>query len=79
MSQQHYSVKEEFEVTLVVKVKLKSISNYFHMSDFQIEDNIEDVKSNMKKHLLNKICGEFDGVEDLSYGVDYWDFEVESI
>ena len=79
MSQQYYSVNEEFEVTLVVKVRLKSISNYFHMSETQIEDNIEDAKLNMKEHLLNKICNEFTGVEDLSYGVDYWNFEVELI
>ena len=75
MANQHYDVNEEFEVNLRLKVKLKSISNYYYLSEEQIKSNIETAKEEMEEFLKNKIAKEYRS-EDLTERVDYWNFEV---
>lgn len=71
MSNQHYTVNEEFEVELKVKVKLSDISTYNYLSVEQTQEQIHEAKKNMKKRLLNKLCNTYYQEENLSFGVDW--------
>jgi len=75
MSSNHYSVDEEFEVTIAVKVKLKTITNYHQMSEEIIYECASNIKENMTQHLKDKITTEF-YQEDLSCMCDGCNFEV---
>lgn len=75
MSSNNYSVDEEFEVTIAVKVKLKTITNYHQMSEDILDECVSDIKENMTQHLKDKITNEF-YQEDLSCMCDGCNFEV---
>lgn len=74
MSNKHYSINEEFEVTLKVTVKIKSCSNYTKLSTSEIHSNIEDFKDSIEKHLEEKLINDY--TDDVTYGVDYWSYEI---
>lgn len=75
MSSNHYSVDEDFEVTISVKVKLKTITNYHQMSEYRLSECVSDIKENMTQHLKDKITNEF-YQEELSDMCDGCNFEV---
>ena len=59
MANKHYKVDEEFEITLKVKVKVGSISNYFPMDDNEIKEEIEEFKNSIGKHLEDKLKNDY--------------------
>jgi len=76
MANKHYQINEEFEVTLKLKVTIKQCSNYNHLNELQIADNVTDFKNEIKEHIENKIKDEYYR-EEVTLGVDDWTYEVE--
>ena len=76
MANRHYQINEEIEVTLKLKVKIKQCSNYQHLNELQLADNVTDFKKEIKEHLENKIKNEYYR-EEVTIGVDDWTYEVE--
>lgn len=76
MSNKHYSVDEEFEVDLTVKVKLKSISNYAALNERDQIWAIEAFKQDIEEWLLDRIAENYYN-EDVNEKVDYYSFEVK--
>lgn len=75
MANKHYSINEEFEVTLNVKVKLNQISNYFSLNETDIKDAVEDIKSKMKEYLESELKKDYSRADIIDY-VDYITFEI---
>lgn len=75
MANKHYTVEEEVEIHLTVKVKLKSISNYERLNASRITEEIEAAKSELPNFLLKKLQGSHQQ-QELTNFVDYWDFDV---
>ena len=76
MANRHYPINEEIEVTLKLKVTIKQCSNYHHLNELQIADNVTDFKNEIREHLENKIKDEYYR-EEVTLGVDDWTYEVE--
>ena len=76
MANRHYQINEEIEVTLKLKVNIKKCSNYYHLNELQLADNVTDFKNEIKEHLENKIKDEYYR-EEVTIGVDDWTYEVE--
>lgn len=76
MANRHYQINEEIEVTLKLKVNIKQCSNYQHLNELQLADNVTDFKNEIKEHLENKIKDEYYR-EEVTIGVDDWTYEVE--
>ena len=76
MANRHYQINEEIEVTLKLKVKIKQCSNYQHLNELQLADNVTDFKNEIKEHLENKIKDEYYR-EEVTIGVDDWTYLVE--
>jgi len=76
MANKHYSLDEEIELTLKVKVKLKNISNYHPLNQEDIDFQINEFKSEISEHLLrDKLVNEYQQ-EEVTDGVDWWNYEV---
>jgi len=75
MANKHYRLDEEFEVTIKVKVKLESCSDYQHVSNIRLEENVEDFKSEIGNHLKGKLTNYY-GREEVTDNIDDWTFEV---
>ena len=75
MANRTYTIEEEFEVTLTLKVKVKQISTYFSLTESGIKDTIESFKQEITDHLKSKVTGDY--FEEVTLGVDYWKFDVE--
>jgi hypothetical protein len=76
MANQHYPIKEEFEVTIKVKVRNIEISTYQHLNELQQADNIKDFKQEISNHLKQKLNDSY-YQQEVTDGVDWWSFEVE--
>jgi len=76
MSNKHYDIQEEIEITLKVKVKINKCSDYNHLNELQLADNVADFKSQIGEHLRNKLVDEYQR-EEVTMGVDDWSFDVE--
>lgn len=77
MANRKYDVDKEFEISLNLKVKVSQISNYFHLSEENIKNVLEDVKLNLKESLLNRICQGYEFNGDLTDMVDYIMYSIE--
>lgn len=76
MANKHYYPNEEIEVTLKLKVKIKTCSNYNPLNKEQLSEQVQDFKSEINEHLLGKLRNEY-YQEDVTIGVDGWSYEVE--
>ena len=76
MANQHYPIKEEFEVTIKVKVRNIEISTYPHLNEMEKADNIKDFKQEISNHLKQKLNNSY-YQQEVTNGVDWWSFEVE--
>jgi hypothetical protein len=77
MANRKYDIDKEFEISLDLKVKVSQISNYFHLSEQDIENVLEDIKINLKELLLNRICQGQEFNDDLTKMVDYIMYSIE--
>ncbi len=75
MANKHYQIKEEFEVTIKVKVKNIQISNYQQLNELQQADNVKDFKQEISNHLKQKL-NDIYSQQEVTSGVDWWSFEV---
>jgi hypothetical protein len=74
MANRHYSVNKECDITLNFKIRVKSISNYYHLTEENITQVLDNLENELKSHFLWKISQE-SRIEDI--GVDYVIFEME--
>ena len=77
MANRRYDIDKEFEISLNLRVKVSQISNYYHLSEKDIENVLEDVKLNLKESLLNRICQGYEFNGDLTDMVDYIMYSIE--
>lgn len=77
MANKHYSVEDELEVTIKVKIKNIEISNNRPLSEVQKTLNIDEFKKEISNHLKNKISNNTYYQQEVTNGVDWWSFEVE--
>lgn len=77
MSYIKYEIDKEFEISLNLKVKVSKISNFYHLSEQDIENVLHDVKLNLKESLLNRICQGQEFNDDLTKMVDYIMYSIE--
>jgi gamma-glutamylcyclotransferase (GGCT)/AIG2-like uncharacterized protein YtfP len=76
MANRHYPIKEEFEVTIKVKVRNIKISTYEQLNELQQADNTKDFKQEISNHLKQKLNNSY-YQQEVTDGVDWWSFEVE--
>lgn len=77
MANRKYDVDKEFEISLNLKVKVSHISNYYHLSEKDIENVLEDVKLNLKQSLLDKITEVYNYNDNLTDMVDFILYSIE--
>ena len=80
MSNKHYPIGEEnsFDVNIRVKVTPKSISNYYQLTEEDIKSELDSFKKDVKQYLMERLIQEYYQI-DITMGVDFWDFKVETI
>ncbi len=78
MANQHYELNEEFEVSIKLKVKLKRCSNYRHLTEEELKDDVGYFKSQIQEHLESKVRGNYYR-EDVCLGMGDWSYEVDSV
>ena len=76
MANTHYQIKDEFEVTITVKVRNIEISTYEQLNELQQADNTKDFKQEISNHLKQKLNDSY-YQQEVTSGVDWWSFEVE--
>jgi hypothetical protein len=76
MANRHYPIKEEFEVTIKVKVRNIKISTYEQLNELQQADSTKDFKQEISNHLRQKLNKSY-YQQEVTDGVDWWSFEVE--
>jgi gamma-glutamylcyclotransferase (GGCT)/AIG2-like uncharacterized protein YtfP len=76
MANRHYPIKEEFEVTIKVKVRNIKISTYEQLNELQQADSTKDFKQEISNHLKQKLNNSY-YQQEVTDGVDWWSFEVE--
>ena len=76
MANRHYPIKEEFEITIKVKVRNIKISTYQQLNELQQADNTKDFKQEISNHLKQKLNDNY-YQQEVTNGVDWWSFEVE--
>jgi gamma-glutamylcyclotransferase (GGCT)/AIG2-like uncharacterized protein YtfP len=76
MANRHYPIKEEFEVTIKVKVRNIKISTYEQLNELQQADSTKDFKQEISNHLKQKLNNSY-YQQEVTNGVDWWSFEVE--
>jgi hypothetical protein len=76
MANRHYQIKEEFEVTIKVKVRNIAISTYQQLNELQQADSTKDFKQEISNHLKQKLDNSY-YQQEVTIGVDWWSFEVE--
>lgn len=76
MANRHYPIKEEFEVTIKVKVRNIEISTYQQLNELQQADNTKDFKQEISNHLKQKLNDSY-YQQEVTNSVDWWSFEVE--
>jgi hypothetical protein len=76
MSNKHYSVNHEFEVTLNLKVKITNLSNYQSISQEKMKTYLEEVEREIRQDLHHNICKDYVS-EDISQMVDVVMFNVD--
>lgn len=74
MANRHYSVDREYDITLNFKVRVTDISNYYHLTEEDIQAVFDNLEEELKLHFLWKISQEN---KIKSVGVDYVNFEIE--
>jgi len=77
MANRKYEIDKEFEISLNLKVKISEISNYYSLSEQDIENVLEDVKLNLKESLLNRIQQGNEFSDNLTEMVDYITYSIE--
>ena len=75
MSNIHYPMSEEIDVTINVKVLLRGMSDYHGLTPERLKEVVEDFKRELPKHLAGKLCCK-DYYEEVVDGVDLVDYEV---
>tara|TARA_B100000809_G_scaffold17440_1_gene15486 strand:+ start:5692 stop:5922 length:231 start_codon:yes stop_codon:yes gene_type:complete len=76
MSNKHYDISEEVEVTIKVKIKDLKISTYQHLNEIQQAEHVTDFKQEISRHLKDKLSTSYNQ-EEVTFGVDWWSFEIE--
>ena len=76
MVSKHYTIKDEVEVTIKVKVSDISISTHQELNELQLADNLKDFKQEIAEHLKNKLQTSY-WQQEVTWGVDWWSFDVE--
>lgn len=74
MANRHYNVDREYDITLNLKVRATSISDYNYLSQEKIDEILDGLEHELKLHFLWKISQE-NIIE--SVGADYVRFEME--
>jgi hypothetical protein len=77
MSQRVKNVGEEMLVNLQVKVNLNSFSNYDGFKEGQVEQAIEEFKSEIARELKNKLADHYQ-MQEFLYSVDFVNYEIDS-
>ena len=74
MANKNYPINKEFEVDIKLKVKLNSFSDYFHLTEEQLNEGVENFKKEISDHLKSELIGSyFDNPID---NVDFVNYEV---
>jgi hypothetical protein len=76
MSNKHYAVNHEFEVTLNLKVKITNFLNYQSISQEKMKTYLEEVEREIRQDLHHHICKDYVS-EDISQMVDVVMFNVD--
>lgn len=77
MANKYYSLNEEFDVQLNLKIKLNQASDYHQLSKKELQEIIKEVKENISNYLEFELKKkQYQQVEDIAYGCDYIDFEI---
>ena len=76
MSNRHYKVDEEIEVTIKVKVSSLQIDTYQQLNEVQQAEHVTDFKQSISEHLKEKLNASYNQ-QEVTFGVDWWSFEVE--
>jgi len=77
MANRKYDVDKEFEISLNLKVKVSHISNFYSLSEQDIENVLEDVKINLRESLLDKITEVYNYNDNLTDMVDFILYSIE--
>ena len=77
MSNKHYDVSGEIEVTIKVKVKDLRISTYQQLNEIQQAEHVIDFKQEISEHLKAELTNIIYSQQEVTNGVDWWSFEVE--
>ena len=77
MANQHYTVNSnnEIEITIKLKAKITSISNYHHLNDFDKDLIIDEFKENIKNEIESNIDTDVYNSEVCS--CDYINYTIE--
>jgi len=76
MSQRIINVDEKMLINLQVKVKIDSFSNHDGFADGQVEQAIEEFKSEIAKELKNKLADCYQ-MQEFIYSVDFVNYEID--
>lgn len=77
MANKHYSVNQEINIELSIKLEIQSISNYHSLTEDEIKYHIEDFKKNIASHLKWKLSSKGYYQEEVTQGVDFWNYEIK--
>jgi hypothetical protein len=77
MSNKHYNISEEIEVTIKVKVKDLRISTYQQLNEIQQAEHVIDFKQEIAEHLKAELTNIIYSQQEVTNGVDWWSFDVE--
>lgn len=76
MANKHYTTEREFEVTLTMKVKVTSISNYQPLSDDGLKEVLDDVERELSNDIKYKVLGEY-YAQEVSALCDFVNYEIK--
>jgi hypothetical protein len=76
MSNKHYYIDEEFEVTLKVKVKNIRMSNYHGLSPEEQKEAMVNFKKEISKHLEEKLLDGY-SFEEVYDSDIYFSYDIE--
>jgi ribonuclease HII len=76
MSNKRYEINKEIEITIPVKVKIKQISNYHHLTKDEIDEQVKDFEREIIQHLKDKLENEY-YFDEVTLGVDGWNYEIK--
>lgn len=76
MTNKHFQINEEFDITLNLKVNIDRCSNYTDLNEIQLADSVANFKSEVIEFLENKLINNNFSREEITNCVDDWSFEV---